>query len=58
MENEVNYDFFFFKQRTAYEMCGGDWSSDVCSSDLVKEGGREGVREGGRERGEEGSESK
>ena len=25
--------FFFFKQKTAYEMCGRDWSSDVCSSD-------------------------
>ena len=24
--------FFFFKQKTAYEMCGRDWSSDVCSS--------------------------
>ena len=27
---------FFFKQKTAYEMCGRDWSSDVCSSDLVE----------------------
>ena len=27
--------FFFFKQKTAYEMCGRDWSSDVCSSDLL-----------------------
>src|SRR3546814_6443837 len=26
---------FFFKQKTAYEMCISDWSSDVCSSDLV-----------------------
>src|SRR6184192_2200284 len=26
--------FFFFKQKTAYEMSIGDWSSDVCSSDL------------------------
>ena len=26
---------FFFKQKTAYEMCGRDWSSDVCSSDLT-----------------------
>src|SRR3546814_10977778 len=26
--------FFFFKQKTAYEMRIGDWSSDVCSSDL------------------------
>src|SRR5881398_2959850 len=24
----------FFKQKTAYEMLSGDWSSDVCSSDL------------------------
>src|SRR3546814_12910473 len=30
--------FFFFKQKTAYEMRMSDWSSDVCSSDLV--GGR------------------
>src|SRR3546814_10992113 len=27
--------FFFFKQRTAYEMRISDWSSDVCSSDLL-----------------------
>ena len=27
--------FFFFKQKTAYELCGRDWSSDVCSSDLT-----------------------
>src|SRR3546814_1613146 len=26
--------FFFFKQKTAYEMRVSDWSSDVCSSDL------------------------
>src|SRR5216117_3643541 len=26
--------FFFFKQKTAYEIRKGDWSSDVCSSDL------------------------
>ena len=26
--------FFFFKQKTAYEIRSGDWSSDVCSSDL------------------------
>ena len=31
--NEV-YIFFFFKQKTAYEIGTGDWSSDVCSSDL------------------------
>ena len=26
---------FFFKQKTAYEMVMSDWSSDVCSSDLM-----------------------
>src|SRR3546814_5934926 len=37
----VNYDLFiftdflFFKQKTAYEMRISDWSSDVCSSDLL-----------------------
>src|SRR5213079_1252589 len=31
--------FFFFKQKTAYEITTGDWSSDVCSSDLVVHGG-------------------
>src|SRR3546814_4471977 len=30
--------FFFFKQKTAYEMRISDWSSDVCSSDLALEG--------------------
>src|SRR3546814_4379860 len=30
------YFFFFFKQKTAYEMRISDWSSDVCSSDLVE----------------------
>src|SRR3546814_20972573 len=29
--------FFFFKQKTAYEMRISDWSSDVCSSDLANE---------------------
>src|SRR3546814_4147491 len=29
------YYFFFFKQKTAYEMRISDWSSDVCSSDLL-----------------------
>src|SRR3546814_9427562 len=29
--------FFFFKQKTAYEMRISDWSSDVCSSDLLDE---------------------
>src|SRR3546814_12332773 len=28
--------FFFFKQKTAYEMRISDWSSDVCSSDLKR----------------------
>src|SRR3546814_4644736 len=27
---------FFFKQKTAYEMRISDWSSDVCSSDLIR----------------------
>src|SRR3546814_1132304 len=31
----VSCYFFFFKQKTAYEMRISDWSSDVCSSDLV-----------------------
>src|SRR3546814_8278911 len=31
---------FFFKQKTAYEMRISDWSSDVCSSDLVSEDAR------------------
>src|SRR3546814_9724259 len=30
--------FFFFKQKTAYEMRISDWSSDVCSSDLQCKG--------------------
>src|SRR3546814_2267146 len=29
------FGFFFFKQKTAYEMRISDWSSDVCSSDLI-----------------------
>src|SRR3546814_18331955 len=31
--------FFFFKQKTAYEMRISDWSSDVCSSDLAAHAG-------------------
>src|SRR3546814_4566389 len=31
----VSFCFFFFKQKTAYEMRISDWSSDVCSSDLL-----------------------
>src|SRR3546814_12038999 len=30
------FDVFFFKQKTAYEMRISDWSSDVCSSDLMR----------------------
>ena len=30
------FGFFFFKQKTAYEIGTGDWSSDVCSSDLTR----------------------
>src|SRR3546814_16169093 len=37
--------FFFFKQKTAYEMRISDWSSDVCSSDLHGDDHREGGRE-------------
>src|SRR3546814_16352353 len=42
--------FFFFKQKTAYEMRISDWSSDVCSSDLSwhlaenRSGGRKRLR--------------
>src|SRR3546814_10265686 len=35
--------FFFFKQKTAYEMRISDWSSDVCSSDLGAPEKRAGV---------------
>src|SRR3546814_17043965 len=38
--------FFFFKQKTAYEMRISDWSSDVCSSDLPI-GDREGSHDPG-----------
>src|SRR3546814_2072919 len=31
----ILFYFFFFKQKTAYEMRISDWSSDVCSSDLL-----------------------
>src|SRR3546814_9310737 len=33
--SSIYCSFFFFKQNTAYEMRISDWSSDVCSSDLV-----------------------
>src|SRR3546814_3740285 len=32
----VYFVIFFFKQKTAYEMRISDWSSDVCSSDLIR----------------------
>eukprot|EP01047_Picozoa_sp_COSAG01_P133663 COSAG01_NODE_63692_length_279_cov_0.572222_1_plen_35_part_01 len=31
--NLADLERFFFKQKTAYEIMSGDWSSDVCSSD-------------------------
>src|SRR3546814_2921741 len=40
--SQYDYDYvfffyvFFFKQKTAYEMRISDWSSDVCSSDLLR----------------------
>src|SRR3546814_10768497 len=44
--------FFFFKQKTAYEMRISDWSSDVCSSDLtdtaLQRGGKITLRRGHR----------
>src|SRR3546814_4000417 len=46
--------FFFFKQKTAYEMRISDWSSDVCSSDLDgrrRQGGEVGAREGAQQQG-------
>src|SRR3546814_3632264 len=43
--------FFFFKQKTAYEMRISDWSSDVCSSDLLTEGIQLLHRDHGRRRG-------
>src|SRR3546814_1472039 len=41
--------FFFFKQKTAYEMRISDWSSDVCSSDLISPPDRQ-DRQAGRSR--------
>src|SRR3546814_2696258 len=35
LSNLGNVVVFFFKQKTAYEMRISDWSSDVCSSDLL-----------------------
>src|SRR3546814_13298081 len=36
----MSFLFFFFEQKTAYEMRISDWSSDVCSSDLISHGFR------------------
>src|SRR3546814_6690991 len=36
--------FFFFKQKAAYEMRISDWSSDVCASDLAKQGAGDAAR--------------
>src|SRR3546814_9212617 len=38
MSSRIVVSFFFFKQKTAYEMRISDWSSDVCSSDLAIDG--------------------
>ena len=35
VDRRAHMFFFFFKQKTAYEIGTGDWSSDVCSSDLT-----------------------
>src|SRR3546814_3303820 len=35
MRSRCDFCVFFFKQKTAYEMRISDWSSDVCSSDLL-----------------------
>ena len=37
-DDMYRFYFFFFKQKTAYEIVSRDWSSDVCSSDLIKSG--------------------
>src|SRR3546814_13191349 len=42
--------FFFFKQKTAYEMRISDWSSDVCSSDLCLQAPHRRARAAGRRR--------
>src|SRR3546814_4310317 len=31
----ISFHFFFFKHKTAYDLRISDWSSDVCSSDLI-----------------------
>src|SRR3546814_3462246 len=45
------YVFFFFKQKTAYEMRISDWSSDVCSSDLAQSADRGAADRGAVDRG-------
>src|SRR3546814_11673030 len=47
---------FFFKQKTAYEMRISDWSSDVCSSDLLADDDKDQQGETGDERISTGSE--
>src|ERR1043165_2900971 len=42
--SDCNKYVFFFKQKTAYEIRPRDWSSDVCSSDLVAQDGGTGGR--------------
>src|SRR3546814_10764910 len=44
MLNIIVCIFFFFKQKTAYEMRISDWSSDVCSSDLFRLRARLGMK--------------
>ena len=41
----VSLKKFFFKQKTAYEIDHCDWSSDVCSSDLMNQGKLEVVKQ-------------
>src|SRR5213596_3884927 len=52
-----NVVFFFFKQKTAYEIRPCEWSSDVCSSDLPGEEAADagGTAEAGRAAGGEGA---
>src|SRR6266542_4649863 len=42
----VFWFFFFFSSRRRHTRCYRDWSSDVCSSDLPREGAREAGRDG------------
>src|SRR3546814_1126024 len=49
--------FFFFKQKTAYEMRISDWSSDVCSSDLHDAAGKAHHRHARDDPGNDGSQS-